>query len=81
MGYDINQVIEGIVNAQNMGRNPQMIIQQLIQKNPQTQQMLTQLKNMANGRPMNEFVMQLARQNGVSEQNLRAMQNMFNRRY
>ena len=78
MGYDINQVIEGIVNAQNMGQNPQMIIQQLIQKNPQTQQMLTQLQNMANGRNPKEFILQMARKNGAKEKTLNLLEKMLN---
>lgn len=76
-GYDINQTLQGIFAMKNAGRNPQAIMQMLIQKNPQTQQMLTQLQNMAGGRNPKEFVMQLARQNGVSEQNMAQLMQMF----
>ena len=61
---DINQTIQGLM-------------QMLMQRNPRYQQMLTQLKNMANGRNPQEFIMQLAKQNGVNEQNMQSLQNMF----
>lgn len=77
MGNDINAVISQIMALKKQGRNPQAVMQMLMQQNPQYSQALQQLKNMANGRNPQEFVMQLARQNGVSQENLQAMQNMF----
>lgn len=77
MGNDINSVISQIMALKKQGRNPQTVMQMLIQQNPQYSQALQQLKNMAQGRDMKDFVMQLARQNGVSQENLQAMQNMF----
>lgn len=75
--YDINQTLQSIFAMKNAGRNPQAVMQMLMQQNPQAQQMLTQLQNMAQGRNMNEFIMQLANQNGVSQQNIQALQQMF----
>lgn len=74
---DINQTIGSILRMANAGRNPNQIIQLLYQRNPQLNQFLTQLGNMANGQDMKSFVMQLAKQNGVNEQNLAGMTQLF----
>ena len=76
-GYDVNQALRSIFQMRNAGRNPQQIMQMLIERNPQYSQMLTQIKNMSQGRSTKEFVMQLARQNGVNEQNLAQLMQMF----
>lgn len=76
-GYDVNQALQGLFQMRNAGRNPQQIMQMLIQRNPQYLQMLTQIRNMSQGRNPQEFVMQLARQNGVNEQNLAQLMQMF----
>lgn len=74
---DINQTLQGIFAMKNAGRNPQQIMQMLIQRNPQYSQMLTQIRNMSQGRNASEFIMQLARQNGVSEQNMAQLMQLF----
>lgn len=74
---DINQTLQGIFAMKNAGRNPQAIMQTLIQQNPQTQQMLAQLQNMAQGKNPREFFSQLARQSGVNEQNMAQIMQMF----
>ena len=74
---DINQTIQSILQMRNAGQNPQMIMQMLLQRNPQYQQLLTQMQNMANGRSTQEFVMQLARQNGANEQSLQELAKIF----
>lgn len=74
---DINQTIQSILQMRNAGQNPQMIMQMLLQRNPQYQQLLTQMQNMAQGRNPRDFIMQLAKQNGVSEQNINAIRQMF----
>lgn len=73
MNGDINQTIQGIISLKNSGRNPQAIMQMIMQQNPQYQQMLTRLQNMAQGKNPKDFIMQLARQNGVNEQNLQEL--------
>jgi hypothetical protein len=77
-GYDVNQALQSVFQMRNAGRNPQQIMQMLMQRNPQYSQMLTQIRNMSQGRSTKEFVMQLARQNGVNEQNLQMLNQMFN---
>jgi DNA polymerase III gamma/tau subunit len=76
-GYDVNQALQSIFQMKNAGRNPQQIMQMLIQRNPQYSQMLTQIKNMSQGRSTKEFVMQLAKQNGVNEHNMAQLMQMF----
>lgn len=63
----LNQNIDAIINMANMRKNPQQVMQMLIQQNPQVKQMMTQIQNMANGRTPQEFITQLAQQNGVSQ--------------
>jgi hypothetical protein len=77
MNNNYNQILQQIIGFANSGKNPQAIMQMLLQKNPQYNQTMAQLQNMAQGRPMNEFVMQLARQNGVNEQNMAQLMQMF----
>lgn len=77
MANDINAVISQIMALKKQGKNPQAVMQMLMQRNPQYSQALQQVKNMANGRNPQEFVMQLAQQNGVSQENLQAMQELF----
>ena len=67
---ELNQRAEMIINMANKGMNPQSVMQQMFGGglgNLETAQ--TQLKNMAQGRPMNEFIIQALKQNGLSEQN------------
>ena len=78
-GYDVNQALQSIFQMKNAGRNPQQIMQMLIQKNPQYQQTLAMLQNMSQGKSPQEFFTQLARQNGVSEQNLAQLMQMLNK--
>ena len=73
----MNQVIQGLLQMKNAGRNPQQVMQMLMQRNPNYQQAMKTLQNMAQGRNPQEFIMQLAKQNGVSKENLQAIQNMF----
>lgn len=75
--YDINQTLHNIFAMKNAGRNPQAIMQMLMQQNPQVQQMLSVLQNMSNGKNPQEFFSQLAKQNGVNEQNMAQLMQMF----
>lgn len=75
---NINQTLQQIFGLKNAGRNPQQILQMLIQANPQTAQMLQTVKNMANGKDPKQFFSQLAMQNGVDQNNLNMIMQMFN---
>ena len=76
-GYDVNQALQNVFQMRNAGRNPQQIIQMLMQQNPQLQQQIAMLQNMAKGKSPKEFFSQLARQNGVNEQNMAQLMHMF----
>lgn len=70
---ELNQRAEMIINMANRGMQPQVVMQQLIGRNSNYQNDIqlaqTQLKNMAQGRPMPEFIIQALKQNGLTEQN------------
>ena len=76
-GYDVNQALQSIFQMKNAGQNPQALLQMMLQQNPQMQQQMAILKNMAQGKSPKEFFTQLARQNGVSEQNMQQLMQMF----
>lgn len=77
MNGNPNQVLQNIINLANSGRNPQQLLQTLMQQNPNYNQTIAQLKNMANGMPMDKFVMQLARQKGVDNNTLSQIQKLM----
>ena len=77
-GYDVNQALQSLFQMKNAGRNPQQIMQMLIQQNPQIQNTLATLHNMAQGKDVKSFFAQLAKQNGVNEQNMAQLMQMFN---
>lgn len=76
-GYDVNQALQSVIAMKNSGKNPQAILQMLMQQNPQVAQMMTQFRNMSNGQNPRDFITQMARQQGLSEQNISAIQQMF----
>lgn len=73
MNNNINQMIENVINFYNSGGNPNEFMQSIIRSNPNINMFNTQLKNMAQGKNMTEFLLQLAKQNGVNEKNLEGL--------
>lgn len=78
MNGNVNANIQQIMALKKQGKSPQQVMQILMQQNPQLQQTLTQMKNMAGDRNPKEFVMQMARQNGVGEATLGMISDIFN---
>jgi hypothetical protein len=76
-GYDVNQALQSLFQMKNAGRNPQQIMQMLIQQNPQIQNTLATLQNMSRGKDAKSFFAQLAKQNGVNEQNIKNIMQML----
>ena len=78
---ELNQRAEMIINMANNGMNPQSVMQQLFSRNMtypnQMQTMQTQLANMAQGKPMNEFLLQALKQSGLSEQNAQGLSRLL----
>ena len=77
MGNDINERIQAIMALKTQGKDPNQLIQMIIQRNPQAKLAMQRLNNMSQGKNPQEFLMQLARQNGVNEQNIQAIQGLF----
>ena len=78
---ELNQRAEIIINMANKGMNPQAVMQQLFSRNMnypnQLQMAQTQLTNMAQGRPMNEFLIQALKQSGLTEQNAMGLSRLM----
>ena len=47
------------------GGNPQQLLQQMLQRNPQAQQTIEQLKNVSGGAHPRDIMLQLAKQRGI----------------
>lgn len=70
-----------LMNAFRNAKNPQALLQQVMQNNPQLQQVMTQLQNSVGGSMTPEqMARQLAKQNGISDEQLMQMYNQFNRK-
>ena len=67
---DMNSIIAYVANLKKQGFTPQMAMDMLIQQNPQLQTTMTQMQNMAQGRPMSEVARQLCNQNGIDYDNI-----------
>ena len=62
MNNNINQIMNFIAN----GQNPNQLLQQMVQQNPQAQILFNQMQQ--SGMSMKDFTMQFARQNNVNIQ-------------
>lgn len=65
-----NTVIQSLMALKNKGKNPNQVLQLLLQRNPQARTALTQIRNMANGKSPQEFLTQLAKQQGLSQNDI-----------
>ena len=74
---DINQIIEKIITLHDSGGNPQAMMQSMLSKNPNIQQMGTQFNNMKQGRSNAEMYLQLAKQAGLSEKNIQGLSRIL----
>ena len=79
---ELNKRAEMIINMANSGMQPQMVMQQIFGRNinyqNQIQNAQTQLQNMSEGRPMNEFFMQALKQSGLNEKNAEGIARLLN---
>ena len=78
MNGNVNANIQQIMAFKKQGKSPQQVMKMIMAQNPQLQQTLTQMKNMAGNRSPKEFIMQMARQNGVEETTLGMIEDMLN---
>lgn len=79
MQNNMNNFLQQVMAWKQQGKTPQQVMDMLVQQNPQLMESATQLRNMANGKNPQEFVMQLAKQNGLPEQSLQMMSQIFKR--
>jgi TolA-binding protein len=66
-----------IMQMLNSGSNPQQVLQQMLQNNPQMQQTFKQIQNMAGDMDPRDFAIKLAKQNGMTEQQLMNIARQF----
>ena len=71
MNNDINKIMNFIAN----GQNPNQLLQQMVQQNPQAQILFNQMQQ--SGMSMKDFTMQFAKQNNV---NIQPILNMLSQR-
>ena len=74
-GYDVNQALQSLFQMKNAGRNPQQIMQSVVQQNPQIQVLLNQAQQ--SGMTPQQYAMQYAKQNNI---NIQPLINMFAQR-
>lgn len=60
-----NNPLINMLNFMNGGGTPQQVMQMLVGKNPQANQMFQQIENMTKGKDKREFALQLAKQKGI----------------
>lgn len=70
--------IQQIVQMMSSGVNPQQVMQQMLNNNPQAQVMVKQFQNMAGNMPPKDFAIQLLKQNGLSEKQIMEMAKKLN---
>ena len=79
---ELNKRAEMIINMANSGMQPQMVMQQIFGRNMNYQNQIqtaqTQLQNMSEGRPMNEFFMLALKQSGLNEKNAEGIARLLN---
>lgn len=76
---DINAVIQNVMQMKASGKNPQTVLQTMLQQNPNLKNQLQMLRNMAGDRTPQEFYTQLAKQQGASLQSIQAIQSLFSK--
>lgn len=62
----MNNIINMITQIMMNGQNPNQIVQQMLQQNPQAQVLFNQMQQ--SGMSMKDFTMQYARQNNINLQ-------------
>lgn len=62
----MNQLINNVLQMLSVNQNPNQIIQQAIQRNPQAQIMFNQMQQ--SGMSVKDFTLQYARQNNINLQ-------------
>lgn len=77
MTQDINQLFERIIALYDSNGDPNQLINNLIQTNPNINKFGTQFNNMTQGQSRPQAYMQMARQLGLNEKNLAGLSRML----
>ena len=72
--------LDDLMRFLNGGVDPQKLVEQILQQNPQARQFMQQIKNTANGRSPKEMALQLAKQKGIDPDQLTQMVNKVGRK-
>ena len=72
--------LDDLMRFLNGGVDPQKLVEQILQQNPQARQFMQQMKNTANGRSPKEMALQLAKQRGMDPDQLVQMVNKMGRK-
>ena len=62
----MNNIINFVLQAMNGNANPNQVIQQMLQQNPQAQILMNQMQQ--SGMSMKDFTLQFAKQNNINLQ-------------
>lgn len=71
----MNNIANLIIQMMTNGQNPNQVVQQLVQQNPQAQVILNQMQQ--SGMSMKDFTLQYAKQNNI---NLQPILNILSQR-
>lgn len=72
-----NNPIGQIMNLLNGGMNPQAMVQNILQKNPQAQQMMNAMQKQCGNRNPRDFVLEQCRNNGIDESQVMRLAQMI----
>ena len=77
MFMNINDYISNIRQLYLAGRDPNQIMQTVINNTPNIKQLNAQYNNLAQGRSRKDVILQMAKQQGVNEENLNWLAQML----
>lgn len=77
MNNGLGKAVKSIINLAESGKDPNFYANLIIKQHPQLSQGMTQLKNMAQGRSMQEVVVQLLKQNGIPQSDIDYMARLL----
>lgn len=68
-----NDLITMLNSLANSGKNPEQLLQLLLQQNPNANLVMQQIKNMKGNRSMRDFALQMAKQQGYDVKQVEEM--------
>lgn len=74
----MNNNIFNIINMIRTAKNPEQMLQNAVNQNPQIANIISQVQNSTSGASPQQVAMQMARQKGISEKEIMDMYNFLN---